>query len=190
MDIEELRSRIRNQRNPLIIADEIGFFISAALRAGNISLYECYLLCDSQAGLFRQGYLKPAYRYSPGYRRLLSLIMLLLLARYYGDQVLASKHRLWLFEARDKLCERRLHYCDQLIGFIRNEDERSLLHLLAETRAGEKPFDDGPYHDEVFPYDYIVPEAELIAERPHGPKDISSDIVDLLVEIEVGYGEL
>ena len=94
MNIDELRSNLQEEQNPVLAATDIGFFISDSLGNGSITLWEAFLLSDLQRDLLRNGYLKPAWSHSIGFSDLLSIIMLYVMSCYFNEPLLAAKDSL------------------------------------------------------------------------------------------------
>ncbi|MDX5993941.1 hypothetical protein [Ectopseudomonas alcaliphila] len=188
MDIEELRELIANEPNPVLVATELGFFLSDSLEDGSINFYEGFWVADLCVSLLREGYSKAAWSYTVGYQHILSLVMLYVMARYFGEQSQLEKYRSWALEAESHLAESREHYSLSLLERLRNCDNSGILAELAAVREGNKPFKHGPYHSEVFPFDYVAPEKELMAGVVSSTKEIRPEIVSLLADIGVVHG--
>ena len=60
MNIEELRELIDNEPNPVLVATELGFFLSDSLEEGSINIYEGFWVADLCGSLLREGYTKAA----------------------------------------------------------------------------------------------------------------------------------
>ncbi|HEY9120585.1 MAG TPA: hypothetical protein VIN33_12560 [Marinobacter sp.] len=174
MDIEELRELIANEPNPVLVATELGFLLSDSLEDGSLNFYE--------------GYTKAAWSYTVGYQHILSLVMLYVMALYFGEQSQLEKYRSWALEAESHLAESREHYSLSLLERLRNCDNSGILAELAAVREGNKPFKHGPYHSEVFPFDHVAPEKELMAGVVSSAKEIRPEIVCLLADIGVVHG--
>jgi hypothetical protein len=188
MDIEELRTNIDGETNPLLVATELGFFISDALKDSKISLYEAMYLKELEYSLLIQGYQKPAFSYTIGISLLLSLEMLYLLAAYFQEEELAKNLLSKILLAKDKNGEDRDHYSKIVADSLLKDDLRAALQELSKIRNGSKPYNNGPYNDEVFPWGYISPEDELLAQRTGNKKPISSEISEIISEIWVTHG--
>ena len=188
MNIEELRELIDNEPNPVLVATELGFFLSDSLEEGSINIYEGFWVADLCGSLLREGYTKAAWSYTVGYQHILSLVMLYVMALYFGEQSQLEKYRGWALEAENHLAESRKHYSLSLLARLRDGDNSGILAELAAVRKGNKPFKDGPYHSEVFPFDYLAPERLLMAGVAPTVKEIQPEIVSLLADIGVVYG--
>ena len=176
-----------------MVATELGFFISDALRAGTVNLYDGLHLADLEMALLRRGYAQPAWPRSDrtrelGIRHILSIIMLCLTARYFREPALAQKHKQWLAEAESRLTDDRGHYHKRAAGLLAEGRDAELYAMLKTIRSGKQPFDDGPYHSDVFPFDYLSPETKLLEGASSDSKVLSPEIIDLIAEIGVDHG--
>ena len=91
-------------------------------------------------------------------------------------------------EAESHLAESREHYGLSLLERLREGDNSGILAELAAVREGNKPFKNGPYHSEVFPFDYVAPEKELMAGVAPSAKEIRPEVMSLLADIGVIHG--
>ena len=88
----------------------------------------------------------------------------------------------------NNLKDTRNHYARRLAPLVQNGEDASLFLQLAEVRRNAKPFDKGPYHDEVFPFSHLSPEEEIIKNNSHSEKLISLDLSSLIANLTIAYG--
>jgi len=156
---------LERERNPLIVADAIGYFISNELREKRISLYSAFLLHQDELRLRRLGYRQPAWHSRLSISGVLALYMQYLFGLAAGEANVARTVALWLEEDFPLLAEKRKHYIREYLAQLPViEPSRDQLMELSRIRSKyeELSFDDGPYHTEVFPYDYYSPEDALL----------------------------
>ena len=75
---------------------------------------------------------------------------------------------------------------DDYPTFLRAEKHPEVLEkLLARRKSRRKPFNNGPYHDECFPWDLCAYEEMLLEGRffQAGDKELCDDIEELLTEL-------
>ncbi len=107
---------------------------------------------------------------------------------YFNEPLLAAKHKTWLTEAMNHLNDTRNHYAKQLVPLVQNGEDASIFLQLIEVRRNAKPFNKGPYHDEVFPFSHLSPEEEIIKNNCHSEKLISQDLSSLIADLTIAYG--
>lgn len=69
-----------------------------------------------------------------------------------------------------------------------DENITDAINVLSLESRGDKPFDDGPYADEVFTYQIIDVEMKVLAGEYDYQNKVSDSISSLIVEIVVKYG--
>lgn len=188
MNIEELKDNIDGELSPALVATELGFFTSDALKCESISLYEALYLKELEYALLLQASEKPAWNYKIGISLLLSLELLYSLALYFDEKELAKALKSKISIALENSSEIRHHYSKAVAEDILSGNIESALLRLGTSREGAKPFDDGPYNEEVFPWDLIAPEKEVLSKRFGSMKSISPAIKDLVAEVWVSHG--
>lgn len=160
-----------SESNPLIVADAITIFISDGLRNGTISLYSAFLLNHDVLRLRRLGYRQPAWQCRLSISGVLALYMQYLFGLAIGEAKVATVVSGWLGADVSLIAEKRDHYIREYLGRLPDiEPSREQLTELSRIRS-EYPTlsdDDGPYHTEVFPYDYFSPEDVLLGRSSAG----------------------
>ena len=176
------------ESNPLIVADAVGIFISDGLRAENISLYSAFLLNQDVLRLRRRGYRQPAWQSALSLSGVLALYMQYLFGMTVGETSIVRTVALWLEEDTPLLGEHREHYIRNILTPISAIDpSEEQLIKLSEIRSKymELSGDDGPYHTEVFPYDYYSPEDVLLGQSgaAAGKGQIEPDVEELMLAL-------
>lgn len=167
-EVEKLICHIKNEIDPLIVANKTSYFLSEALREGKVSLYEAYLLNWEEIKYRRMGYTQLAWNGRVRIATCLTILSQKLLAHIFDEQTGAEKLKAWGLEAYNLNNERRAHYIlDRYNLFLDTNESPELLESLLDTRNnyGELSTDEGPYHTEVFPYHYFSPEEKLLEKK-------------------------
>lgn len=88
--------------------------------------------------------------------------------------------------------EKRKHYImNRYFEFLDSNENHLLLQDLLEIRNkyNTLSFDAGPYHNELFPYDFYIPEQLLLDDNIKtkycNAKELSKDIENLIVELNL-----
>lgn len=161
------------ESNPLIVSDEISFAVSDGLRDRSMSLYSAFLLNQDVLRLRRIAYRQPAWHYQLSLSGVLALYMQYLFALAIDEASVANTVGNWVAEDFPLLGEKREHYiANYLAQLPAVEPSQEQLLGLSRIRGEYEslPDSDGPYHTEVFPYDYYSPEDALL-----GRSDTSID---------------
>ena len=192
--IQSLLLFIKEQQNPLLIANRLSYFIADSLRDNRCSLYESYLLNDYVLQLKRDGYIKPAWMSKVQISTCLSLLNQLLLCRFFQDQDPTQRYRDWCNEACRLNQEKRPHYImDRFTDFLDAPDRPALLTELAAVRHNYAMMsdDNGPFHVESFPYDSYSAEELLLNPKNdvRHARDVSPSICELIVTLSVRFEE-
>lgn len=185
--IDALLKELGGTDSPGSRALKLTFFASDALRGGQISLYEAYLLYAEALSYDRQAYLAPGWPNRVQISSLVKLLNMKMLALVFGEAEAAALWEKQALELYPLNQEKRPHYLlERYPAFLRAERDPALLEeLLRIRKSRKKPFDDGPYHDECFPEDRCIYEEMLLQGRVFGEEDkqISPLIEELLVEL-------
>jgi hypothetical protein len=188
-EVENLISHIKQEINPLIVANEISYFISDALRDGKISLYDAYMLNWEEIKYRRMGYTQSAWNDNVRIATCLAILNQKLLAHIFDEQIGAEKLNEWGLEAYNLNAEKRAHYImDSYKLFLDAVQTPELLEKLLDTRKSYDDLSDteGPYHTEVFPFDFYSPEEILLANsKTDNKKNLDRDIENLIVELNM-----
>jgi hypothetical protein len=190
VEVESLISHIRNQNNPLVVANKISYFIADALKGDKLNLYNAYLLHWAEIRLRRIGYMQLSWGGRVRTATCLALVNQKLLAHLFDDHAGAKKLGVWGKEASHLNLENRPHYImDKYNQYLHAVDTPELLERLQSVRERYDALseEDGPYHTEVFPYHYYSPEKLLMEKKGH-PVDKGSidEVVEtLIVEISM-----
>lgn len=176
--------------HPLMQADDLRIYISQRLRDGNVDLYSVFLLEHEALRIRRNGYLQPAWNYKLSISGLLAIYMICLTARAFRADEIAKVAEDWFSDDISRLQEHRHHFfTDRLSDKHALITDDAFLQLLSEMRDRYESLndDDGPFHVEVFPWDYAAPERELLKPgsqpqfRQTAPVD--AEIENLIVEL-------
>ncbi|GMK47065.1 hypothetical protein PghCCS26_41950 [Paenibacillus glycanilyticus] len=187
-EVEILISQIKNQINPIIIANKISHFVSDAMREGKISLYEAYMLNWEEIKHRRLGYIQRAWNGRVRIATCLAILNQKLLAHIFDEQPGAEELKAWGLEAYNLNIEQRTHYIlDRYHLFLDTNGSQDLLGKLLDIRNSYDRLsdDNGPYHTEVFPYHFFSPE-EILLGRKSGielKKDLDESIEQLILEL-------
>lgn len=181
--------KIRGARTPGGKAAFLSAFAAEAQREGLLSLYEHYLLAGEALGLERESCLQPAYGRRVQISDLLKAMNMRMMALLFGDEGAAALWEAWGAEALGLNRERRRHYLlGDYLAFLRAEEHpEKLRELLDVRRRKRRCFDDGPYHDECFPFDLCVYEEMLLENRRFSEEEkrLGGQVEDLLVELSL-----
>lgn len=187
MDIEELNKNIVDLENPVLIATELGFFISDGCTEGSLSLYEAFLLTDTELQLLQKGAIQPAWNYSLGMSHLLRLERLFVLATYFKEtrhsEIILGR----ISDAMPILTEKREHFSKEVANQLFDGNISEAINLLSLNTSKSRLFDEGPYIDEVFPYEIIDAEKKVLAGSFENHKEVSDAITNLLAKIMIKH---
>jgi len=166
---------------------EISVFVSKALREKEINLYEAYLVSGMKMEFTRLSYIQPAWSNRVRISILLELLNLRLLAAAFEEK---DEERRWTEYAKAAFSmnqEKRPHYIlDHYQEYLKETIPPEFLQTLKDVRASRsKPFDNGPYHTDLFPYNKCKCEELLLQGKtlPRRNKKICGSIENLLVEL-------
>lgn len=176
--------------HPLIQADELSIYISSRLRDGGVNLYSAFLLEHEAVRIHRNGYLQPAWNHRLSISGLFRIYMNCLTARAFHADKMEAITEDWFSEDISRLQERRPHFFTDRLSKGRSlTTDGAFLQLLSDMRDQYHSLsdDDGPFHVEVFPWDYAAPERELLkpGSQPQfrQTSPIDPEIEDLIVEL-------
>ena len=182
-----LIEEVKAAATPANCSLKIGVFVSRDLRGKEINLYEAYLLSGMKMEFTRLSYVQPAWSNRVCISILLELLNLRLLAAAFEKK---SEEVRWTGYAREAYSmnqERRPHYIlDCFQEYLEETISPKFLQNLKDVRSSRsKPFDNGPYHTDVFPYNKCKCEELLLQGKtlPRRSKKVCSVIEDLLVEL-------
>lgn len=183
-----IAEQIDQHSPPQLIAMELGFLISDSLKSGEISVYEGYLLNSERLRFRRRAYSEMAWDIKPQISDLLGLLNQKLMAQIYEDARAADLYRRWATEAYKENREKRSHeIADSYENFIAG-DNAACLERLSELRRGYDRLNSnfGPFHVELFPFEYFSPEDYLLGRHAGGAeldKTVSEAVQDCIVSI-------
>ena len=182
-----LIERVKAAATPGNRSLEIGVFISQGLRGKEINLYEAYLLSGVKMEFTRLSYVQPAWSNQVRISILLELLNLRLLAAVFEEK---SEETRWIGYAKEAYPmnqERRPHYIlDHYQEYLKETIPPQFLQNLRDVRASRsKPFDNGPYHTDVFPHNKCKCEELLLQGKtlPRRNKKVCSTVENLLAEL-------
>lgn len=181
--VENVKARMSPGNRSL----DIGIFVSQCLRSREINLYEAYLLSGIKTEFTRLSYVQPAWPDRVRISILLELLNMRFLAALFEEK---NEEELWIKYAKEAYSmnrEKRPHYIlDHYQEYLKETISPRFLQSLKDVRAGRsKPFDSGPYHIEVFPYDECKCEELLLQGKtlPRRSKKICGVIENLFAEL-------
>jgi hypothetical protein len=180
-----------NELNPLIVSNKIKRFVSSGLKDGTLNLYSAYSLNLEAIRIKRLGYHQSAWNYHLPISGIIALYMHYLCSLAFEDSTVSEIVMTWLKEDMILLKENRRHYItDILKKNIEPIPSDKWLEKLSSVRLNYDSLsdDDGPYHNEEFPYHYASPEGALLKkkEREKFQKRIVSPLVeDIIVSINL-----
>ncbi|MDE7353082.1 MAG: hypothetical protein K2O06_08525 [Acetatifactor sp.] len=191
MELEEkakaLIESVKAQTTPGNRSLDISVFVSQGLRGKELNLYEAYLLSGIKMEFTRFSYVQPAWSNRVRISILLELLNLRLLAAVFEEKSEEVRWTGYAKEAYSMNQERRPHYIlDHYQEYLGETISSEFLQSLKDVRASRsKPFDNGPYHTDVFPYNKCKCEELLLQGKtlPRRNKKICSAIENLLVEL-------
>lgn len=187
--ISGLIAVVRGEKNPIVVANNINYFLSDAMRENTISLYEGYLLNWEILRFRRFGYTNSGWGRKVRITICLELMNQKLLAHIFDEAVSAQRLEEWGLEAYRLNDERRPHYImDNYLNYLNANNYPDLLFNLQKIREQyqQLSFDDGPYHNEVFPAHHYSPEAILLGQQElHIDKKLNEVIEELIYEINM-----
>ncbi len=189
-EIKALIISIKNKNNPSIIADDISHFVINLLKGGKISLYEAYLVNMEAIRFKRLGYIQPAWNKKVRISTCLTLLNQKLLAHVFDENISTIKVKELVLEAYKMNKEKRPHYImDRYTEFLEANTNAQLLQEMLQVRRNYDKLsdDDGPYHNETFPYHFYSPEEILLNEEEKrkylSSKNINEDIEKLILQL-------
>ena len=182
-----LLAALEETQNPSSRGLRIGFYLRDARADRQVTLYEQYLLEMERLSLEHQACVQPGWADRVGISHLVSLLNMKMMALLFQEKEAAEMWDAWGMEAYRLNQEKRPHYIlDDYPAFLQAEKHPETLEkLLAWRKRRKKPFNGGPYHDELFPYELCAYEQMLLEGRvfPDEDREISGDIEDLLTEL-------
>lgn len=183
--INEIREEIINSEFPHNVKIELNVFIARMMRQKQITLYEAYLIKYEALRYSRMSYLKYGYRETVGISDCLSIMNEKHMAVYFSEIKTADILTEWALEAYLLNGEKRSHYImNNFTDYLSGSPD--YLEKLAAVRESDliNNFDNGPYHNECFPYGFSY-ERALLNKSQMIEKVISPEVEDLLVELMV-----
>ena len=177
-----------HEENPLIVADAVRQYISDQLRQDGISLYSAFLLNQDELSLRRIGYRQPAWCHQLSLSGVLALYMQYLFALAVGEASTAGTIAAWLKEDSPLLGIQRNHYIENHIADLSQTEptaERLIELSRIRSQYAELSDADGPFHTEVFPYDYYSPEDALLGNSTTKVEKgaLEAEVENLMLEL-------
>lgn len=191
--VTTLSSRPSLNDHPAILALNLDVYVSDRLRGSDLDLYSAFLLSMDAARIRRLAYRQPAWQQTLSISGLLALLMLALTARALRMDQPYQRLEQWFLEDVPLLAERRQHFLVNRLDARESPfNDEALLTEMAEMRRDYNSLsdDDGPYPNEVFPWDHAAPERELlnVGSEPafQGEQVLDAEICEILVELASG----
>lgn len=182
-----LLKRLEKEINPAIRAAILGRYLSDCLKTNSLNLYETYLINWEKIRFERRGYLESSWNERVRITNCISILNMKMLAYLFNEEKSLEMLDNWAKEAHRANQEKRKHYImDQYEKYLCFDKNVDVLRELLEVREYKKGlFDYGPYHTEIFPYEYCKPEELIINHEWLKEKQIDESIESLLVEISL-----
>ena len=162
-------------------------YVADGLREEQLSLYEAFLIQAEVLSFMKNAYTQAAWGRNVGIRELLKILNMKLLSVLFQDE---PGSKVWTecgMDAYKRNKEVRPHYIlDEYLRYLNAENDPIFLKKLLEMRQRKKkPFNNGPYHDEVFPYSACNFEDLLLNNKRFSDeeKQIGEVVENLLVEL-------
>jgi hypothetical protein len=179
--------------NPRVQAGALSDYVSDRIHAGDINLYSAFQLQHEAVRIHRLSYRQPSWGWTVGIRDLQMIFMLALTARALRCDQQAKIAEDWFMEDIAFLDEKRKHhFTERLADGKKLFTDRRFLEQLATIRRDYDNISDvdGPFHVEVFPYDFAEPEQEILnpgsrQEFKHSGV-MDSEVEEILVEVLTG----
>lgn len=188
-EVVNLVNFIKDKDNPLLIANKISYFVSDALREEKINLYEAYLLNWEEIRFRRMSYIESGWNGKVRISTCLAILNQRMLAQVFKDNVAVSELKEWGLEALNLNGEKRAHYIlDRYNTFLDAGKSPELLKELLKVRNRYQSLsdNDGPYHNEVFPYHFYSPEKILLDYDGNAYEQmIDEEIENLIIELNL-----
>lgn len=183
----ELLTALADTPRPGSCSIEMIGYLRDVRRDQQITLYEYYLVETERLSFEHQACVQPAWPNRVGITHLISLLNMKMMALLFQEKETAEMWDSWGIEAYKLNQEKRPHYIlDDYPTFLKAETHpEALTKLLAQRRSRRKPFNNGPYHDERFPWDLCAFE-EMLLQGQHftqEDKKICGEIEELLTEL-------
>jgi len=187
--IENLINNVKATSNPSLIANKLSYWLSGTLRSARINLYEAYLINWEEIKFRRTSYVETAWNGKVRISTCLSILNQILLAKVFDDNNAISKLKSWGLEALKLNNEQRSHYIlDKYRAFLEAYDSSELLTELLSVRTNYQNLSDneGPFHNEVFPFHFYSPEKILLEKSYESYKKVlDKEIESLIVELNI-----
>lgn len=181
--IEELKLQVSPGGSEICL----GKYIADGLREKQLSLYEAFLLQAEALCFLRMAYTQAAWNRKVGISILLKILNMKLLSVLFQDEPGSKAWTECGMDAYKRNQELRPHYIlDEYLCYLNAENDPAYLKKLLEMRQRKKkPFNNGPYHDEVFPYSACNFEDLLLNNKRFSDeeKQIGEVVENLLVEL-------
>lgn len=182
-----LLAKLEETPNPGGRSIEMGAYLRDARGDKQITLYEHYLVEMESLSFERQAWMQSGWANRVRISSLLSVLNMKMMALLFQEKEAAEMLDAWGMEAYQLNQEKRPHYIlDDYPTFLRAEkNPEALEKLLAKRKSRRKPFDNGPYHDERFPWDLCAYEERLLQGQLFQAEDkqISAEIEELLADL-------
>lgn len=182
-----LLETLKCAKSPSSCEVRLGKYVADGLREKQISLYEAFLIQAEVLSFMKSAYTQAAWERKVGIRELLKILNMKLLSVLFQDESGAEAWTEYGVDAYKRNQEVRPHYIlDEYLHYLNAEKDPVFLKKLSEMRQRKnKPFNNGPYHDEVFPYSACNFEDLLLNNKRFSDeeKKIGEIVENLLVEL-------
>ncbi len=181
-----LIKQLEETDHPAVRRHEVMWYLRDTRNDGQITLYEEYLITAEALAFQRQSYMMPAWNRTVGISDLVPLLNMKMMALLFQENQAAKMWEVWGMDTYHKNQEKRPHYIlDEFPAILHGENNPSILEKLLEIRNRKtRAFDNGPYHDEYYPFNHCAYEELLLRKSYFSEMDkvISEDVEDLLVQ--------
>lgn len=187
MESNELIAKLEEKENPSVKATLLSRYISIALRTDEMTLFEAYNLYKEVIKFTRQSYTEPAWNESVRITTCLQMLNMKMMAYLFSEPKSVGLFDMFAKESYKLNTEKRQHYIMEhyynYLDFVNNVGE---LNKLSEIRKSKiKSFDRGPYHTEVFPYEYCSPEELILSSNLLNDKIMREEIENLIIFLNI-----
>lgn len=187
MDLKELIVKLEEKENPSVKAALLSRYVSISLKENDIVLFEAYTIYKEVMKLIRQSYIGLGWNEAVRITTCLQMLNMKMMAYLFGELKSVASFDTLSKEAYKLNAEKRQHYIldyyYHYLDFVNNKD---VLKKMSEVRkSGSKPFDKGPYHTEVFPFEYCSPEELIMSSDLLNNKIMREDIENLIIFLNI-----
>lgn len=187
MDSKELIEKLEEKENPAVKASLLSRYVSISLKANDITLFEAYSIYKEVMKLIRQSYMGLARNEVVRITTCLQILNMKMMAYLFGESNSVEFFDILAKEAYKLNVEKRQHYIldhyYDYLDFANNKDAPKKMREIRKSRS--KPFDKGPYHTDVFPFEYCSAEELIMSSELLNSKIMREDIENLIIILNI-----